>query len=85
MSSSYFIYKCITPTGGDPTYWDDAAGEWTNDFTEATSFPKMILTTTLPPGATHVIEVHSSGEPIGTYSLATDGKGHELQIYRKSH
>lgn len=84
MSSSYFIYKCVTPSGGDPTYWNDETGEWTTDFAEATSFPKMILTTPLPPGATHVMEVHSSGEPLGTYSLVIDGKGQELQVFQKT-
>lgn len=81
MSSSYFIYKCIPPSGGEePTYWNDEVGEWTDDFADATNFPKMILTTPLPPGATHVMEVHPSGEPLGTYSLVTD----EAQVFRKT-
>jgi hypothetical protein len=81
VSSSYFIYKCVTPTGGDPSYWNDDAGEWTNDFTEATSFPNLILSTPLPPGATHVMEIHPSGEPLGTYSLVPGGK----QVFEKTY
>lgn len=71
MSSSYFIYKCVTPSGGDPTYWDDEAGEWTTDFADATNFPKMILTTPLPVGTSAVLEIDNNGEIITTY-LATD-------------
>ncbi len=72
MSSSYFIYKCIPPSGGEePTYWNDTAGEWTADFTEATSFPKMILTTPLPVGTSSVLEIDNNGEVITTY-LVTD-------------
>lgn len=74
MSSSYFIYQCVTPTGGDPTYWNDTLGEWTTEFSEATSFPQIILTTPLPQGASHVIEVHSSGKPLATYTLVAGGK-----------
>ncbi len=70
MSSSYFIYKCVTPSGGDPTYWNDEAGEWTTDFAEATSFPKMILTTPLPKGTTAVLEINNDNV-IATY-LVTD-------------
>lgn len=80
MSSSYFIYKCLSPTGGEPSYWNDTAGEWVSDFADATSFPKMILTTPLPPGATHVMEVDSSGEPLGTFSLVTE----EAQVFQKT-
>ncbi len=81
MSSSYFIYKCITPTGGDPTYWNDANREWTTDFSEATNFPKLILTAPLPPGATHIMEVHSSGAPLSTYALVAGGK----QVFQKTY
>jgi hypothetical protein len=71
MSSSYFIYKCVTPTGGDPTYWNDNVGEWTTDFADATNFPIMILTTALPPGATDVLEIEKDGEVVNTYSVAS--------------
>lgn len=82
MSSSYFIYKCIPPSGGEePTYWNDAAGEWTPDFEDATNFPRLILATSLPPGATHVMEVHSSGKPLGCYSLVPGGK----QVFQKTY
>lgn len=74
MSSSYFIYKCVSPDGGDPSYWNDDLGEWVTDFSEATNFPQFILTEPLPPGATHIMEVHSSGEPLGVYSLVSGGR-----------
>jgi hypothetical protein len=81
MSSSYFIYKCVTPTGGDPCYWNDDVGEWSTEFSEATNFPKFILTTPLPPGATHIMEVHSSGKPLGTYALVAG----EKQVFQKTY
>jgi len=82
MNSSYFIYKCVSPTGGDPCYWDDSIGKWTPEFSEATSFPIMILTTPLPPGATHVIETNTEGEPLGTYTFI---KSSNPPIYEKSY
>ena len=68
-SSSYFIYKCVGDDGADPAYWNDTIHQWDSEFNNATPFPRVILTAPMPSGATHVLEMASTGEPVQTFAI----------------
>jgi len=47
----------------EQTWWNNDQG-WTPDFTEATTLPRDILTSSLPPGATGIMELTMLGENV---------------------
>lgn len=53
------------PIQDEEQYWWSNDLGWTSDQTEATTFPKGILTETLPVGARGLLEMTMKGEPIG--------------------
>lgn len=52
---------------GEPVYWNLESG-WTDDVTEATTFPKGIFGENLPPGAEGILELTLTGEHVAFYS-----------------
>lgn len=51
---------------GEPVYWNITHG-WTDDVTEATTFPTGILGEPLPPGAEGILELTLTGEHVKFY------------------
>jgi len=51
----------------EQTWWNNDH-DWVTDFENATTFPKDILTTTLPMGATGIMEVKMDFTPVGFYT-----------------
>jgi hypothetical protein len=45
----------------EQTYWNNDNG-WVSEFSEATTFPREIVTTLLPQGATGIMELTLAGE-----------------------
>ena len=52
---------------GEPVYWNIENG-WTDDMTEATTFPVGIFGENLPPGAEGIVELTFTGEHVAFYS-----------------
>lgn len=57
----------------DQTYWHNDYG-WITEFGEATTLPKQILTSPLPPGATGIMEL-TPGGPVAFYPAVSPPTG----------
>jgi len=60
----------------EQTWWNNNQG-WISDFTEATTLPSDVLTSSLPHGATGIMEVTEEGEVVRFLKTLPHGRGAE--------
>lgn len=70
MKTFFYIYSCIENTNNaEPYYWNVNQSQWVSNISQASKFPKEILTVPLPPNTTHIIEFNQNFEPIKFYNV----------------
>lgn len=63
-------------------WWHNELG-WITKFECATTLPKQILTSPLPPGATGIMEITMDWEAVGFYMPLSVGGGHGTMFGEK--